>query len=191
MKRCIVICLLFILATGSSGYYLFSIHHELTAHNTEVHVHSDFLVVINDTKISFTDERYQSSITQTLHPHVHLHDGEDHVVHRHAEGITFSEFLESLGYTLTNECLTTSNDSVYCADTDNVLALYVNNIPKTIITEYVPNEEDKILLYYGTPDNPNLSTYLNMITDEACIYSGTCPERGMAPAESCGLTCEL
>jgi hypothetical protein len=126
-----------------------------------------------------------------LHKNVHLHDGDDHVVHRHAEGITFAEFLTSLGFTLSNECLTDDNGAKYCTDVENVLTLYVNKTPATIATEYIPQEEDQILLYYGQRDNEKLGEYLNSITDESCIFSGTCPERGIAPAESCGLTCEI
>jgi hypothetical protein len=190
MKRTITILLVFIIALALSSYYLYQTLHQHT-HDSEVHVHSDFLIIINDTPISLTDEKYQSSTSQVLHDHIHLHDNEDNVVHRHAEGITFVDFLQSIGYTLTNECLTDDTATSYCVDPNNVLTLYVNEVPKTILTDYIPQEEDRILLYYGSPNNPKLRDYFDSITNESCIYSGTCPERGVAPAESCGLTCEL
>ncbi len=174
-----------------SGYYLYQKYDPFTYYEDKVHVHADFVVVINDQRINLSEEKYQSSVRQVLHKNVHLHDGDDHVVHRHAEGITYGEFLQSLGFTLTNECLTNDAGEKFCTDENNVLALYVNEVPQTVLTEYIPQEENKVLLYYGTRNNPKLREYLNTVTDESCIYSGTCPERGTAPAESCGLTCEI
>jgi len=59
------------------------------------------------------------------------------------------------------------------------------------ITTYVPVDDDRILLYYGEATNTMIATYLENIPDDSCYYSGTCPERGVAPDEECGLTCEL
>jgi hypothetical protein len=191
MKKYLATLILSALFVAASGYYLYQKYHPFTSDSSEVHVHSDFAIILNDKKISLTDKKYQSSTEQLLHKHVHLHDGDDKVVHRHAEGITFKEFLQSLGYTLTNECLTDNVGKKFCTDQQNVLTLYVNKHPKTVLTEYIPQEGDQILLYFGAPENPYISSYLDSISSESCIYSGTCPERGTAPAESCGLTCEL
>ena len=79
----------------------------------------------------------------------------------------------------------------YCTSTDSVFAVYVNGEQLQSVTTYVPNEGDQILLYYGVPDETVIADYLNEVTTDACIYSGTCPERGLPPPESCGLTCEL
>jgi hypothetical protein len=59
------------------------------------------------------------------------------------------------------------------------------------ITQYVPVDNDRILLYYGNYDLGTIQPYLDAIPNDACYYSGTCPERGIAPDEECGLTCEL
>ncbi len=187
----IVIVSICILVFAAASYYLYQKYNPFTYYDDEVHVHADFIIYVNDQKIDLASEKYQSSTKQILHKNVHLHDGDDNVVHRHAEGITFAEFLSSVGFNLTNECLTDDAGTTFCSDIDKVLTLYVNKVPKTIITEYIPQEEDQVLLYYGTRDNPKLSEYLGSITDESCIFSGTCPERGIAPAESCGLTCEI
>jgi hypothetical protein len=159
--------------------------------NTEVHVHSDFSFYINDMKVDLTSEKYQSSTESIKHPKMHFHDGVDTMIHRHGDGITLAEFMQSLGYTLTNTCVTTDTASSYCTDETNSLALYVNNRPVKDIGSYIPAEEDRILLYYGNPQSPNISSYQNNITDEACMYSGNCPERGEPPFESCGITCEI
>lgn len=159
--------------------------------STEVHVHSDFAFYVLGNKIDLTGEKYQSSKESIKHPKIHLHDGFDNVIHRHAKGITFVAFLSSLGFTLTNTCLTMDTGTQYCTNQEHILKLYVNGRPKTDITSYISQEEDQILLYYGDPKSPDIIKYQEEITEDSCLYSGNCPERGPAPAESCGITCEI
>ncbi|MBY0309758.1 hypothetical protein K2Q16_01280 [Patescibacteria group bacterium] len=173
---------------GYDRPYLFSDTHE---HSEEYHTHADFLIVINDTKIDLSDKEYMSVAERILHAGVHLHDGNGKVIHFHAPHITLVEFLSSLGITLTSDCITIQN-KLNCTGEETELLLYVNEEERTSeLLTYVPNDEDRVLLYLGDPNNPSLSSYLDAVTDTSCIYSGTCPERGTAPAESCGLTCEL
>ena len=70
--------------------------------------------------------------------------------------------------------------------------VFVNDERIDTPKDYVNEEEDLILVYFGDKnDSETIQSLLLEITDKACIYSGTCPERGTAPPESCGLTCEL
>lgn len=155
------------------------------------HIHADFLVMVNGTKVDLTLDTYQSTAEKILHPGVHLHDNKDNVIHFHARNISLLEFLSSLDITLTNECLTI-NDEAHCTNDTNSLLLYVNNENyNEQIETYVPIDDDSILLYYGSPTNPDLENFKKEITDDACLYTGTCPERGTPPPEECGLTCEL
>jgi len=162
-------------------------HHE----SEEVHVHADFLMYINDKKIDLTKDEFQSSTEDLKHEDFHLHDNEGHILHRHGHGITFVEFLESIDFILTSFCLTTNEGEKLCEDDDNILTLFVNGEKNGSPDNYVINDEDRVLLYYGLKESSDLQTYLDEVTDEACIYSGTCPERGLPPPESCGLTCEI
>ncbi|MEZ4200423.1 MAG: hypothetical protein R3B69_02410 [Candidatus Paceibacterota bacterium] len=96
-----------------------------------------------------------------------------------------------MGFGLADDCIQLDTGEVLCSDEQKLLVVYVNGTPIEHPSSYVNQEEDQILVYYGALDNPKLPDYLAMVTDESCIYSGTCPERGIAPPESCGLTCEL
>ncbi len=155
------------------------------------HVHADFSFIINDKKIDLSDKKYMSVTERLLHTGVHLHDENGDVIHFHERNITLVEFLNSLGFDLDEECISL-NESSYCTEKTNSLKLYVNAEDKTSsLTTYVPQDEDRILLYFGTASNEAIDEYLGAIKDDACLYSGTCPERGTAPPESCGLTCEL
>lgn len=159
--------------------------------SAEVHVHSDFAFYVLGTAVDLTGEQYQSSSQSIKHQKMHFHDSNDNVIHRHASGITFSEFMSSIGFTVTDTCLTMDTEVQYCTVTENILRLYVNGKPQTNIGVYIPKEEDKILLYYGDPTSSDLLKFQEAITDDSCLYSGNCPERGEPPTESCGLTCEL
>lgn len=188
-KTFLIIVSLFGLVVGSGAYYF--LHPEPIAKSDEVHVHSDILVYIDDNRLRFTDIKYQSASNQILHPDFHFHDQMDDIIHRHSDNLTLTDFFQSLGFTLNNDCLITDTGTSYCSNDTEKLQLYINGNQVTDIVNYVNQEEDQILIYYGQPNNPNLQNYLSQISDLSCIYSGTCLERGSPPPESCGLTCEI
>ena len=158
----------------------------------EVHVHSDFVLYLDGKEYDLSADKYQSSAEQVLHKHVHLHDNNDEVIHRHDHGITLGDFFTSLGFKLEANCITDDEGLVFCNEDNEELVVFVNDEKITDFVDYVNQEEDRILIYYGSKaDSETIKELLLSITDRACIYSGTCPERGTAPPESCGLTCEL
>ena len=159
---------------------------------TEVHVHADFLVYLNGERLDLTGDQYQSKEGDTQHFYLHLHDNNGHVLHRHEEGYTFAQFFDSIGFAMTDECFITDTGEEYCTDEGNVLRLYVNGEVHPHPTSYIIQEEDNILLYYGEANEETIAEYLAEIPDDACISSGTCPERGMPQPETCsGATCEI
>lgn len=157
----------------------------------DVHVHSDFVVYLSGKEYDLSDDKYMSAKNQILHADVHLHDNNDEVIHRHDYDVTLAAFFKSIGFTLTDECITTDTNETFCTNESQSLLLFINGTPTTTIASYVNQEEDQLLLYYGSPTSSEIENELSNITDDSCLYSGTCPERGVAPPESCGLTCEL
>ena len=187
------------LVTGAAATYILLINqgydplHRLRAdhHDDEYHIHADLLIMMGEDRIDLTNKKYQSYLNHVLHPGVHLHDENDDVIHFHAPGITLPEFFSSIGITLTDQCFTKEETS-WCNNDTKTLQLFVNGRDTTnALTSYVPKDEDQVLLFYGPVNDPAITTLENQITTDACLYSGTCPERGTAPPESCGLTCEL
>jgi len=157
----------------------------------KVHVHAGFLFTVMGHKVDLTASKYQSSTESVKHKYMHLHDNIDSMLHRHAEGITLGEFMRSIGITLQKDCVALDSGEEYCTNTENALRLYVNGNVEEDPDAYVIQEEDRLLLYYGDPASSDIPTFINEVSDEACMYSGTCPERGEPPAESCGITCEI
>ncbi len=166
--------------------------HDLTRAGQEhVHVHADFAVYLNHQKQDYTDDRYQSHQGAVKHPSLHLHSNDDHVVHRHAPGVTMGDFFTSLGYTVSDTGITTDTGEVYENTDTEQLLFFVNGEVRDEFVDYIFQDEDQLLLYHGDPNDPRIDSYLESITDEACIYSGTCPERGVAPSSDCGITCDV
>ena len=142
--------------------------------------------------VDLGDDQLITTVTNLLLDEEHLHDGNGEVKHIHAENVTFSDFLDSLGIPLTDSCLTLLEGESLCSGEENEVLLYVDgNLYTQPISQYVPVDDESILLYYGNSQDPNIPSYIDAIPDDSCYYSGTCPERGVAPPESCGLTCEL
>lgn len=158
----------------------------------EYHTHADFLIQIDGNFVDLSKPELMTTSLQQLHKHAHLHDDNGKVLHLHEENISFVEFLSSLGTTLTNNCIIIKDGDEVCANDDKTLVLYVNDNPWTDdILNYIPQDLDRILLYYGDKHDLPDSNLLEGVANDACLYSGSCPERGIAPPESCGLTCEL
>jgi hypothetical protein len=179
---------LFLQTVTGPGY----IHPIADPFDTEYHVHADFQIFVGDTQVDLTDDMFMTTGTNKRSEDAHLHDGNGEVQHIHSENVTFASFLQSLGITLSADCLTLFEEDAMCSTPEQQVQLYVNEELYTEpLTEYEPVDDDRILLYYGNPENENVQTYNQEIPSDSCYYSGTCPERGIAPPESCGLTCEL
>lgn len=134
------------------------------------------------------------------HAYLHLHDGNGDVIHFHKPGLTLGEFFASLGLQMTGRCLTL-DDFLYaqldqgwvkdfsiakeiCSNGKFRWTMIVNGERVPMNHNYVPRDMDKILLSYGASDTAPDEQY-ESLTDEACLYSQTCPWRGEPPSENC------
>ncbi len=156
------------------------------------HTHADFAVWIEGKQIDFSHSQYMSGSstdadhTDALHPYLHLHDGNGRVIHRHKSGQTLQEFIASLQgmrYEGTDfkflDCITCQHSSgTY------TVKLFVNGAEEPMGSAYVFQDNDKLLIT-DTTDPVELRKEIRMVTDDACLYSRTCPERGDPPSENC------
>jgi len=86
------------------------------------HNHADFAVWINGKQLDFAQAKYMSGSSDPADPaheehdkFLHLHDGNGHVVHRHKPGLGFGDFLKTIGFQLTADCLTLDTNEKICA----------------------------------------------------------------------------
>lgn len=159
----------------------------------DLHYHADIAVFINGQKLDFSSSKYQSSAANRLHTYIHFHDGNGTLLHIHKSGLTLRDLFRSWGGDLTNNCLVLGK-AHFCSNLFSGLKLYVNGRRIWLPTFYQPQDLDQILLSFG-PWLGDTAGEIVQLTNQACIYSLKCPQRGEPPSENClalpGDTCVL
>lgn len=158
------------------------------------HAHFDLQVYLSGAPIDFSVAKFQETKENPLNPYMHFHDGNGKVVHMHKKGVTLDEFFKSLKMSLTAKCYIDDAQKSYCADAQNNLKFIVNGNEKTDFEKYVPQDLDRITIAYGGQQQQALQKIIESTSNDACIYSEKCPERGKPPTEECvgglGTDCE-
>ncbi len=149
-----------------------------------VHEHADFAVFIEGKQLDFSTPQFQSTESHELDPDIHLHDGVGTVVHKHKAIIPLSDFFASLGVKFDDRCLMVDGQE-FCTD-QNELAMYVNGVKNDSLGLYVFHDLDTILVTAGKAQTEiEISKQLTTLTNDSCVYSEKCPERGKPPTEGC------
>jgi hypothetical protein len=115
------------------------------------HEHAAFLVVLDRVPINFSQSQYQ--VKSNL---IHVENGDGTTIHRHATGVPFIEFLKSVDMEIQNGCFIADDGREYCDTADKKLRYFVNGNQTNSIANYVPNENDRILVVYGDEDESEL-----------------------------------
>lgn len=152
------------------------------------HTHADVALFLNGQKIDLSEEKYMSTPERALSKYVHLHDGKGNVVHFHAQNISIKTFLQSLGFAFDEEqgCVLTDENVSWCVNENSTWKIWVNGGDATFGFDYVPADLDRILISFGSETREQLLEQFSLVTDEACIQSEKCPERGSpSPESSC------
>ncbi len=151
------------------------------------HVHADFKVYLDGSQFDFNKVQFMSTPYKPLNEYVHLHDFNPNVIHFHKEGVALGEFFESLGMKFDENCFDT-NEMQYCNLGEKKLYFFVNGQANQEFGDYIPNDLDKILIFYGQEALPQ--EMFNSVTNEACIYSEKCPVPPgvVLPPENCSST---
>lgn len=133
------------------------------------HEHADMAMYINGVKIDFTKEEYQEK-----HPLVHLEAPErgPGVIHKHATGITYGMFFETIGIDL-GDCLVI-NEKEFCDGNGRSLKYYVNGRIVPNLASLDIHDLDKVLISYGSESTSEIQTQLTSIGNHACEQSGKC-----------------
>jgi len=136
------------------------------------------------------EEEEDSADTPAARKYIHLHDGNGHVIHRHKPELTIGDFFASIGFPMTSECFTLDTDEKYCNESGKRWQMFVNGTEHTYDPDYIFADLDHILLTYAATA-AQLQAELAAMTDDACLYSKTCPERGTPPTENCIADAEI
>jgi len=152
-----------------------------------VHWHADFALYIRGVRYDFDQERFFSSAEDELSENVHIHEP-FLVVHVHREGSTWREFFYSLGFELTDQCLTTPEGEQLCNSDEERLSFILNGVKVDALAFEDITNIDRALISFGSESDEELLHQYAEVTDEGCILSGLCEERvpeGGLPDEAC------
>lgn len=110
------------------------------------HEHAAFLVKVNGQNIDFSQPKYQ-----VQSDYIHVENGDGSTLHRHATNVTFADFLKSVKMDINkkNNCLIFTNGTEYCDDNNNKLRTFINGNSTKSISDYVLNNNDRLLVTYG------------------------------------------
>lgn len=149
------------------------------------HAHTGFKVYLNGKAFDFSQSQYQSTEAKELNKDVHLHDGNGDIIHFHKKDISLNDFFSSLGMDLTSTCFSVRADEKYCSSGNNKLSFYVNGKENPDYDSYKPQDLDRILITFGSLTKGEIDKQIASVSDNACLFSEKCPERGKPPIENC------
>ncbi|MBM3231265.1 hypothetical protein FJZ28_02965 [Candidatus Peregrinibacteria bacterium] len=159
------------------------------------HTHADFAVWVDGVQADFSGAEYMSGLStdETTHDeadevhdqYLHLHDSNGHVIHSHKPGLTVKSFFDSIKVGFTEYCYSSGMpmaDGEVCGETP--FRFFVNGKEQSFDLDYVFQDMDQLLITNAQTDE-QIAKELDQLTDDACLYSRTCPWRGEPPSENC------
>ncbi|MDO8624848.1 MAG: hypothetical protein Q7R47_02100, partial [Candidatus Diapherotrites archaeon] len=160
-------------------YFLYWVPHQTPPAPAEpIHWHADFKVYLDNNAFDFSQSKYQSVEGNELSERIHLHENDGNVIHIEGADVLLGEFFNSIGMKFSSTCFVTDTNKSYCDGAAGQLKFFVNGQINTQFENYVPQDLDRILIAYGNETPEQLQQELDSVTDNACIESGKCPERG-------------
>jgi hypothetical protein len=124
------------------------------------HQHAAFLVKVNGQNIDFSQPQYQ-----VQSDYIHVENGDGTTLHRHATNVTFADFLKSVKMDIDkkNNCLTFTNGTEYCDDDNNKLRTFINGNSTGSISDYILNDNDRLLVIYGNETDEQIANALDEV----------------------------
>ena len=125
---------------------------------SEVHYHANWAVFVDGERMDLSEDRFMEDVGACLanpadmrpQDRVHLHDGEDEVVHIHAAGATWGHLLSNLGFVVAPGIFV-GPDGDRVLDSDSIAIRFVHNgqLLHDIATEPI-RSGDRVLISVGT-----------------------------------------
>jgi hypothetical protein len=122
------------------------------------HEHAAFLVKLDGVPIDFSQSKYQ--VKSRL---IHVENNDGTTLHRHATDVPFIEFLDSVDMDIRNGCFIGDDRREYCDTADKKLRYFVNGTETGSISDYVPNENDRILVIYGDENDTEIKQEIDAL----------------------------
>ncbi len=131
------------------------------------HEHIDFKIYIESNAIDFSQQKYQLAAQ-----YIHAENGIGTLLHKHATGVTFKDFLKTVNMYMDKNCFRMDDGKQYCNENGKTLKFYLNGKISGESETYELHDLDKLLVSYGNETEERLKEQLASITDLAKEESG-------------------
>ena len=139
------------------------------------HIHADFKVYVNGQAVDFSDKDHMGRMRDNLpvSSFIHVDSGSPlpektgDVLHMHAKNVPLWMFFKSIGMKLEKDSLTLDDGKVYENENGNILKFYLNGKKVDELGEYVFQPLDKLLISYGSENDPDVQRQIGSVTNFA------------------------
>lgn len=123
------------------------------------HEHAAILVRVFGDKFDFSLPDYQ-----VKSPYIHFESQNGDTIHRHASNVPLSFLFKTIKVGLDDNCFIFPDkkpEHTFCTNEDYSLKFYVNHEKVPSISNYVIEEDDRILVLYGNENQTQVDNYLS------------------------------
>ena len=125
------------------------------------HEHASVLVRIFGDKFDFAATTYQIKSSW-----IHFEESDGNTVHRHSSGVTLNYLFESLGIGIDEDCYIFGDGRQFCTNEDYSLKYFINGDSVNSINDYVVQNDDRILISYGSETEDQIADQLNELNSQ-------------------------
>ena len=125
------------------------------------HEHASMLVRIFGDKFDFSAPAYQVKSAW-----IHFESSDGNTIHRHASGVTLGYLFKNLNLVVNDECFIFPDGREFCTNEDYSLKYYINHQLVSGITDYVFEDQDRILISYGNESQEQIEEQLRELDSQ-------------------------
>jgi hypothetical protein len=123
---------------------------------TPPHFHANWAVIVNGGRLDLSHARYMEDVAAcapaedvSAAGRVHMHAGEDHVVHVHHHGVAWGHFFQNLGISATAEHLILDDGRRHFDGQGGTLKYVINGFVVEDVTTRLIRSGDRLLISFG------------------------------------------
>ncbi len=143
--------------------------------NVVTPVYVDFAVWVEGKRVDFSQRELAGSGTVIL-------ENAGKILKLSYEGVTLGQVFEAFNAKVTLSCLITQAGKEYCSENGKRWRFFVNGKERPLDPDFLFRTADRALLTYDA-NTYQAQEQFAQVTDDACIYAKTCPERNRKPQD--------
>ena len=125
------------------------------------HEHASLLVRIFGDKFDFSATTYQIKNSW-----IHFEESDGNTIHRHSSGVTLDYLFETLSIAIDEDCYIFTDGRQFCTNEDYSLKYFINGDSVNNINDYVIQDDDRILISYGSETEDQIADQLNELNSQ-------------------------